>query len=169
MKPGSSPTAGKRAAECFPPFLFPAQSGRQGGAGRAVCRRDFEVVVNLAAQAGVRYSLENPYAYVESNVLGFVNLLECCRRRPVRHLVYASSSSVYGGNGKIPFSEDDPVNDPVSLYAATKRCDELIAHVYARLYRIPSTACACSPSMARGGGPIWPRCSFPGRFSPGSR
>ena len=93
----------------------------------------------LAAQAGVRYSLENPYAYVESNVLGFVNLLECCRRRPVRHLVYASSSSVYGGNGKIPFSEDDPVNDPVSLYAATKRCDELIAHVYARLYRIPST------------------------------
>ncbi|WP_294558380.1 NAD-dependent epimerase/dehydratase family protein [uncultured Mailhella sp.] len=99
----------------------------------------FDMVVNLAGQAGVRYSLENPRAYVQSNVLGFVNLLECCRRHPVRHLLYASSSSVYGGNEKTPFHEDDPVNTPVSLYAATKRCDELIAHVYAHLYRIPST------------------------------
>lgn len=99
----------------------------------------FDAVVNLAAQAGVRYSLENPYAYIDSNVTGFVNLLECCRRYPVRHLIYASSSSVYGDNEKIPFSEQDTVNDPVSLYAATKLADELTAKVYARLYRIPST------------------------------
>lgn len=102
-------------------------------------RHHFDVVVNLAAQAGVRYSLENPQAYVESNVLGFVNLLECCRTQPVGHVVYASSSSVYGGNEKTPFSEDDPVDTPVSVYAATKRCDELIAHVYAHLYHIPLT------------------------------
>lgn len=99
----------------------------------------FDVAVNLAGQAGVRYSLENPFSYVQSNVLGFVNLLECCRAHPVRHLLFASSSSVYGGNEKTPFNEEDPVNTPVSLYAATKRCDELIAHVYAHLYRIPST------------------------------
>ena len=99
----------------------------------------FDVAVNLAGQAGVRYSLENPFSYVESNVYGFVNLLECCRRHPVKHLLFASSSSVYGGNEKTPFSEEDPVNTPVSLYAATKRCDELMAHVYAHLYRIPST------------------------------
>ncbi len=99
----------------------------------------FDVAVNLAGQAGVRYSLENPFSYVESNVYGFVNLLECCRRHPVKHLLFASSSSVYGGNEKTPFNEEDPVNTPVSLYAATKRCDELIAHVYAHLYRIPST------------------------------
>ncbi len=100
----------------------------------------FDMAVNLAGQAGVRYSLENPFSYVQSNVLGFVNLLECCRAYPVRHLLFASSSSVYGGNEKTPFNEEDPVNTPVSLYAATKRCDELIAHVYAHLYRIPSTA-----------------------------
>lgn len=100
----------------------------------------FDAAVNLAGQAGVRYSLENPFSYVQSNVLGFVNLLECCRSHPVRHLLFASSSSVYGGNEKTPFNEEDPVNTPVSLYAATKRCDELIAHVYAHLYRIPSTA-----------------------------
>lgn len=100
----------------------------------------FDVAVNLAGQAGVRYSLENPFSYVQSNVLGFVNLLECCRAHPVKHLLFASSSSVYGGNEKTPFNEEDPVNTPVSLYAATKRCDELIAHVYAHLYRIPSTA-----------------------------
>ena len=99
----------------------------------------FDVAVNLAGQAGVRYSLENPFSYVEGNVYGFVNLLECCRRHPVKHLLFASSSSVYGGNEKTPFSEEDPVNTPVSLYAATKRCDELMAHVYAHLYRIPST------------------------------
>lgn len=99
----------------------------------------FDGVVNLAAQAGVRYSLENPHAYVESNVVGFVNLLECCRHYPVRHLLYASSSSVYGGNTKVPFSETDRVDNPVSLYAATKKAGELMAHVYAKLYRIPST------------------------------
>ncbi len=109
------------------------------GLEKLFAENTFEVVFNLAAQAGVRYSLENPYAYVQSNVFGFVNLLECCRRHPVRHLLYASSSSVYGSNEKTPFSEDDPVNTPVSLYAATKRCDELMAYVYAQLYHIPST------------------------------
>lgn len=109
------------------------------GLERLFAESAFDLVFNLAGQAGVRYSLENPYSYVQSNVLGFVNLLECCRRHPVKHLLYASSSSVYGGNEKTPFSEEDPVNTPVSLYAATKRCDELTAHVYAHLYRIPCT------------------------------
>ena len=97
------------------------------------------VVVNLAAQAGVRYSIDHPDAYMESNVIGFYNILEGCRHYPVEHLVYASSSSVYGGNTKIPFSTDDKVDNPVSLYAATKKSDELIAHAYAKLYNIPST------------------------------
>lgn len=99
----------------------------------------FDVVMNLAAQAGVRYSLENPHAYVDSNVVGFVNLLECCRHFPVRHFVYASSSSVYGGNAKVPFSEEDRVDSPVSLYAATKKSNELMAHVYAKLFGVAST------------------------------
>ena len=99
----------------------------------------FDAAVNLAAQAGVRYSLENPFAYVDSNVVGFVNLLECCRHYPVGHLVYASSSSVYGGNEKVPFSEDDKVDNPVSLYAATKKADELMASCYNKLYGIPAT------------------------------
>ena len=99
----------------------------------------FDRVIHLAAQAGVRYSLENPIAYASSNVLGFVNLLECCRKQGVGHVLYASSSSVYGGNTKVPFAERDPVNHPVSLYAATKRSDELIAEVYARLYALPLT------------------------------
>lgn len=99
----------------------------------------FDIAVNLAAQAGVRYSLKNPQAYIDSNISGFVDLLECCRRHPVRHLLYASSSSVYGGNTKVPFAEEDAVNTPVSLYAATKRSDELIAEVYARTYGIPLT------------------------------
>lgn len=99
----------------------------------------FDKVMNLAAQAGVRYSLENPYAYVDSNLSGFVNLLECCRHYPVKHLVYASSSSVYGTNAKVPFSEDDRVDNPVSLYAATKKANELMAHTYSHLYGIPST------------------------------
>lgn len=102
-------------------------------------RERFDKVMNLAAQAGVRYSLENPYAYVDSNLVGFVNLLECCRHYPVKHLVYASSSSVYGTNAKVPFSEDDRVDTPVSLYAATKKADELMAHTYSHLYGIPST------------------------------
>lgn len=99
----------------------------------------FDAVVNLAAQAGVRYSVENPWAYVDSNVVGFLNVLECCRHYPVRHLVYASSSSVYGGNEKTPFSEEDRVDDPVSLYAATKKSDELMAACYAHLYGLKVT------------------------------
>ena len=99
----------------------------------------FEVVVNLAAQAGVRYSIENPYAYVESNIDGFLNILEGCRYHSVKHLVYASSSSVYGLNGKVPFSEKDSIAHPVSLYAATKKSNELMAHTYSHLYGIPST------------------------------
>ena len=97
------------------------------------------LVVNLAAQAGVRYSITNPDAYIESNIIGFYNILEACRNHPVEHLVYASSSSVYGGNKKVPFSTDDKVDNPVSLYAATKKSDELMAHVYSKLYNIPST------------------------------
>lgn len=97
------------------------------------------VVVNLAAQAGVRYSIDHPDVYIESNLIGFYNILEACRRNPVEHLVYASSSSVYGGNKKVPFSTDDKVDNPVSLYAATKKSDELLAHSYSKLYNIPST------------------------------
>ena len=97
------------------------------------------VVVNLAAQAGVRYSIDHPDVYIESNIIGFYNILEACRYNPVEHLVYASSSSVYGGNKKIPFSTDDKVDNPVSLYAATKKSNELLAHCYSKLYNIPST------------------------------
>ncbi len=97
------------------------------------------VVVNLAAQAGVRYSITNPDAYIESNLIGFYNILEACRNHPVEHLVYASSSSVYGTNKKIPYSTDDKVDNPVSLYAATKKSNELMAHAYSKLYNIPST------------------------------
>ena len=100
---------------------------------------DIAVVVNLAAQAGVRYSITNPDAYVESNLIGFYNLLEACRHHEVEHLVYASSSSVYGSNKKVPYSTDDKVDNPVSLYAATKKSNELMAHAYAKLYNIPST------------------------------
>jgi nucleoside-diphosphate-sugar epimerase len=98
-----------------------------------------QVVVNLAAQAGVRYSITNPGAYIESNLIGFYNILEACRNNPVEHLVYASSSSVYGSNKKIPYSTDDKVDNPVSLYAATKKSNELMAHAYSKLYNIPST------------------------------
>ena len=106
----------------------------------------FDIVVNLAAQAGVRYSIDNPDVYIESNIIGFYNILEACRAsassaqgHPVEHLVYASSSSVYGGNKKVPFSTDDRVDNPVSLYAATKKSNELMAHCYSKLYDIPST------------------------------
>jgi nucleoside-diphosphate-sugar epimerase len=98
-----------------------------------------QVVVNLAAQAGVRYSIDHPDVYIESNLIGFFNILEACRYHPVEHLVYASSSSVYGGNKKVPFSVDDKVDNPVSLYAATKKSNELLAHSYSKLYSIPST------------------------------
>lgn len=99
----------------------------------------FSVVVNLAAQAGVRYSITNPDAYIESNIIGFYNILEACRHHEVEHLVYASSSSVYGSNKKVPYSTDDKVDNPVSLYAATKKSNELMAHAYSKLYNIPST------------------------------
>lgn len=98
-----------------------------------------DIVVNLAAQAGVRYSITNPNAYIKSNMIGFYNILEACRNYPVEHLVYASSSSVYGGNTKVPFSTEDKVDNPVSLYAATKKSNELMAHAYSKLYNIPST------------------------------
>ena len=99
----------------------------------------FDVVVNLAAQAGVRYSIENPHAYIQSNVVGFMNILENCRHNAVKHLVYASSSSVYGNSEKVPFSEQDRVDYPISLYAATKKASELIAHTYSHLYQLPTT------------------------------
>ncbi len=113
-------------------------------ADKALIDRVFEeykpaVVVNLAAQAGVRYSISNPSAYIEANLVGFYNVLEACRNYPVEHLVYASSSSVYGSNKKIPYSTDDKVDNPVSLYAATKKSNELMAHAYSKLYNIPST------------------------------
>lgn len=99
----------------------------------------FDIVVNLAAQAGVRYSIDNPDIYIESNLIGFYNILEACRHYPADHLVYASSSSVYGSNKKIPYSTDDKVDNPLSLYAATKKSNELLAHAYSKLYNIPST------------------------------
>ena len=102
-------------------------------------KEKFDVVVNLAAQAGVRYSIENPYTYIESNIVGFLNILECSRTFGIKHLVYASSSSVYGGNTKTPFSEDDKVDNQVSIYAATKKSNELMANVYSKLYKLPTT------------------------------
>jgi nucleoside-diphosphate-sugar epimerase len=113
-------------------------------ADKALINQIFEehkpsIVVNLAAQAGVRYSITNPDAYIEANIIGFYNILEACRHNPVEHLVYASSSSVYGSNKKVPYSTDDKVDNPVSLYAATKKSNELMAHAYSKLYNIPST------------------------------
>ena len=113
-------------------------------ADQNLIRRIFEtyhpaIVVNLAAQAGVRYSIDHPDVYIQSNIIGFYNILEACRHYPVEHLVYASSSSVYGGNMKVPFSTEDKVDNPVSLYAATKKSNELLAHSYSKLYNIPST------------------------------
>ena len=102
-------------------------------------KNDFTYVIHLAAQAGVRYSLENPRAYIDSNIVGFLNILESCKNHHIKHLVYASSSSVYGGNTKMPFSEKDRVDNPVSLYAATKRSNELMAHTYSHLYNLPTT------------------------------
>lgn len=99
----------------------------------------FDIVIHLAAQAGVRYSLENPQAYIDSNIQGFINILEACRKFPVKHLVYASSSSIYGNNTKIPFSTSDVVDNPISLYAATKKANELMAHSYSHLFNIPTT------------------------------
>lgn len=111
----------------------------KAGIDRLFAEEKFDIVCNLAAQAGVRYSIENPYAYIESNIVGFINILEACRHNPVQHLVYASSSSVYGMNDKVPFSEEDKVDSPVSLYAASKKSNELMAHAYSNLYKIPAT------------------------------
>lgn len=111
----------------------------KGIVGELFSKYHFSVVVNLAAQAGVRYSITNPDAYIESNLIGFYNILEACRHNEVEHLVYASSSSVYGSNKKVPYSTDDKVDNPVSLYAATKKSNELMAHAYSKLYNIPST------------------------------
>lgn len=124
----------------FPNFTFI----KGNLADKALIDRTFEqyqpqIVVNLAAQAGVRYSITNPDAYIESNLIGFYNILEACRHHPVEHLVYASSSSVYGSNKKVPYSTEDKVDNPVSLYAATKKSNELMAHAYAKLYNIPCT------------------------------
>ncbi|MDR7377267.1 UDP-glucuronate 4-epimerase [Rhodoferax ferrireducens] len=113
--------------------------GDRSGIAELFATEKFDRVIHLAAQAGVRYSLQNPHAYVDSNLLGFVNILEGCRHSQVQHLVYASSSSVYGGNTKMPFSEHDSVDHPVSLYAATKKANELMAHTYSHLYNLPTT------------------------------
>ena len=126
--------------EKYPSFVFI----KENIADKSLMFEIFEkyrpaVAVNLAAQAGVRYSITNPDAYVESNLIGFFNILEACRHYPVEHLVYASSSSVYGSNQKVPYSTEDKVDNPVSLYAATKKSDELMAHAYSKLYNIPST------------------------------
>ena len=111
----------------------------RSGMAKLFAANKFDSVIHLAAQAGVRYSLTNPHAYVDANLVGFVNVLECCRHQQVAHLTYASSSSVYGANRKIPFSVDDRVDHPVSLYAATKKANELMAHTYSHLYGIPTT------------------------------
>jgi UDP-glucuronate 4-epimerase len=113
--------------------------GDRAGMEQLFAAEKFDRVIHLAAQAGVRYSLQNPHAYIDSNVVGFTNILEGCRHNKVQHLVYASSSSVYGGNTKMPFSEHDSVDHPVSLYAATKKANELMAHTYSHLYGLPTT------------------------------
>lgn len=124
----------------FPSFHFiKGNIADKAFVAETFCHYRPQLVVNLAAQAGVRCSIDRPDAYIESNIIGFYNILEACRHHPVEHLVYASSSSVYGGSKKIPFSTDDKVDGPVSLYAATKKSDELLAHAYAKLYNIPST------------------------------
>ncbi len=120
----------------------------------------FDIVVNLAAQAGVRYSIETPDVYIESNIIGFYNILEACRHNPVEHHVYASSSSVYGGNKKVPFSTDDRVDNPVSLYAATKKSNELFAHCYNCTTSLPPVF-ASLRSMAQPGGQIWRTSASP--------
>jgi len=125
------------------------------------------IVVNLAAQAGVRYSIINPEAYVESNLIGFYNILEACRHYPVEHLVYASSSSVYGSNKKVPYSTEDKVDNPVSLYAATKKSNELMAHAYSKLYNIPSTGLRFFTVYGRAGRPDMAYFSFTDKLRAG--
>jgi UDP-glucuronate 4-epimerase len=124
----------------FPAFRFIKMDvSDRAGIEKLFADEQFAKVIHLAAQAGVRYSIQNPHAYVDSNLVGFVNILEGCRHQRVQHLVYASSSSVYGGNTRMPFSEHDSVDHPVSLYAATKKANELMAHTYSHLYRLPTT------------------------------
>lgn len=128
-----------------------------------------DVVVNLAAQAGVRYSITNPDAYINSNMIGFYNIIEACRNNPVEHLVYASSSSVYGGNKKVPFSIDDKVDNPVSLYAATKKSNELMAHCYSRLYDIPTTGLRFFTVYGPAGRPDMAYFGFTGKLVKGEK
>ena len=128
----------------------------------------FDVVVNLAAQAGVRYSITNPSVYIESNIIGFYNILEACRHHPVEHLVYASSSSVYGSNKKVPYSTNDKVDNPVSLYAATKKSNELLAHAYSKLYDIPSTGLRFFTVYGPAGRPDMAYFSFTNKLIKGS-
>jgi UDP-glucuronate 4-epimerase len=124
----------------FPQFTFePIDLADRNALTALFQTQSFDGVVNLAAQAGVRYSIDNPFAYIDSNILGFTNLLECCRHHAVNHLVFASSSSVYGANTKVPFAITDNVDRPISLYAATKKANELIAYTYSHLYKIPTT------------------------------
>lgn len=131
--------------------------------------QQFDRVVHLAAQAGVRYSITNPHAYADANLVGFLNVLEGCRQSGVEHLVYASSSSVYGANETTPFSEQDNVDHPVSLYAATKKANEAMAHSYSQLYSLPTTGLRFLPFTARGGGQICRRCCSPMLLAAGSR
>ncbi len=136
----SDDTTGAMCSIKYPHFTFrKIDLQERDSLNELFAQEKFEIVVNLAAQAGVRYSIDHPYEYLNNNITGFLNVLECCRHYPVKHLVYASSSSVYGGNTKFPFSEDDMVDNPVSLYAATKKSNELMAHVYSHLYDIPTT------------------------------
>lgn len=130
---------------------------------------DIDVVVNLAAQTGVRWSISHPDAYIESNIIGFYNILEACRHHGVEHLVYASSSSVYGGNSRIPYSTDDKVDSPVSLYAATKKSDELLAHAYSKLYDIPSTGLRFFTVYGPAGRPDMAYFSFTDRLVRGEK
>ena len=134
---------------------------------RLFAEEKFDIVVNLAAQAGVRYSIENPDAYIQSNLIGFYNILEACRHNPVQHLVYASSSSVYGNNKKVPYSTDDKVDNPVSLYAATKKSNELLAHAYSKLYNIPSTGLRFFTVYGPAGRPDMAYFSFTNRLRAG--
>lgn len=128
----------------------------------------FDKIIHLAAQAGVRYSIENPYAYMHSNWIGFLNILECCRNFNVEHLVYASSSSVYGMNSKVPFSEDDVVISPVSLYAASKKSNELMAHAYCKLYDIACTGLRYFTVYGRPDAPTWRPCCLQGPLAAAS-
>ena len=136
---------GLKRGKCVQSRLFPQSHfirlsiDELGKMDDLFAKEKFDCVVNLAAQAGVRYSITNPYSYLHSNLTGFLNILECCRRHQIKHLVFASSSSVYGLNTKVPYSEEDKVDTPISLYAATKKSDELMAHSYSKLYNIPTS------------------------------